>query len=44
MRLYVLHNRSKRVLFVVVLGFIIEFAVVVVTGTFSGQLLITSDI
>ena len=32
MRLYVLYNRSKRIMFVVVLGFIIEITVMIVIG------------
>jgi len=43
MRLYVLYNHSKRVMFVVVLGFIIEIAVMSVTGIIKGQSLIASD-
>jgi len=43
MRLYVLYNRSKRVMFVVVLGFIIEVAIMLVAGTVTSQL-IASDI
>ena len=43
MRLYALYNRSKRVMFVMVLGFIIENAVMFVTGIFRGQSLISSD-
>ena len=32
MRLYVLYNRSKRIMFVVVLGFIIEITIMIVIG------------
>jgi len=44
MRLYVLYGRSKRVVFVVVSGFIIENTVMFVMGTSRGQSLIASDI
>ena len=44
MRLYALYNRSKRVIFVVVLGFIIENAIMFVVDIFSGQSLIAGDI
>ena len=44
MRLYVLYNRSNRLLFVMVSGFVIEFAVALVTAVqssiFDGQSLI----
>jgi len=44
MRLYVLYNRSKRVMFIGVLGFIIEIVVMIVADIFNGQPLISSDI
>jgi len=44
MRLYVLYDRSKRVTFVVVLGFIIEVAVMFVLDALRGQSLTASDI
>ncbi|KIM62424.1 hypothetical protein SCLCIDRAFT_1214983 [Scleroderma citrinum Foug A] len=37
MRLYALYNRSKRVMFVVVLGFIIEITAMPVAATFRGR-------
>ena len=44
MRLYALYNRSKRVMFVVVSGFVVETAIMFVLCIFSGQSLTAGDI